>query len=122
MKGSRRTEILRLLGLARRAGLVVFGTEAVRGAIRQGDARLVLMAEDASASQLDKVRRTLVNRPIPQARLGDRAMLGAAVGRGPVSVVAVTVASLAERLRAKLGADTVGDANQAEDWRQNAGH
>ena len=115
MDVSRRTEILRLLGLARRAGLVVFGTEAVRGAIRQGEARLVLMAGDASALQLDKVRRTLVNRPIPQARLGDRAMLGAAVGRGPVSAVAVTGASFADEVRLKLdmaGGDVPGEAEE----------
>lgn len=102
MERSRRPEILRLLGLARRAGAVVSGTEAVRGALRQGEARLVLMAEDASASQLDKVRRTLVNRPIPRATLGDRAMLGAAVGRSPVSVVAVTDPSFAKGIAAKL--------------------
>lgn len=109
MTGKRRTEVLRLLGLARRAGVVVSGTEAVRGAIRQGEARLVLMAEDAAAPQLEKMRRTLINRPIPQACLGDRATLGAAVGRGPVSAVAVTGDSLAGQVRSKLGM-TSGEA------------
>jgi ribosomal protein L7Ae-like RNA K-turn-binding protein len=122
MERGRRAEALQLLGLARRAGGVVSGTDAARRSVRKGEARLVLMAGDASDVQLDKVRNILKNRPIPWGTLGDRATLGAAVGRGPVSVVAVTVASLADRLRAELGTDTAGEANQAEDWRQNAGH
>ena len=69
---NRRNNVYRLLGLARRAGAVAPGTEAVRRAIRVGEARLVLMAGDASRTQLDKIRRTLHDRPIPQAHLGNR--------------------------------------------------
>ena len=93
-----------LLGLARRAGGVAPGTEAVRRAIREGEARLILMARDASSVQLDKIRTTLHDRPIPQVILGDRNMLGAAVGLAPLSAVAVTDAGLAERLLEELGA------------------
>ena len=115
MNESRRTDIFRLLGLARRAGAVVSGTEAVRGAIRQGEARLILMADDASSGQLDKVRRTLMNRPIPRANLGDRAILGAAVGRAPVSVVAVTGASFAEQIQRMLDTPGGGVPCEAEE-------
>lgn len=103
MEGSPGTEVLRLLGLARRAGAVVPGTDAARRVIRAGEARLILMAGDASSVQLDKIRSVLKNRPIPRGTLGDRATLGAAVGRGPTSVVAVTSASFAEQLQRKLG-------------------
>ena len=115
MDGSRRTDALRLLGLARRAGAVVSGTEAVRGAIRQGEARLILMAEDASVPQMDKVRRTLRNRPVPQVILGDRAILGAAVGRAPVSAVAVTGVSFAKELQRKLNFEGGGAPGDAEE-------
>ena len=115
MDKKRRTEVLRLLGLARRAGAVVSGTEAVRGVIRQGEARLILMAEDASSPQLQKVRRTLKNRPVPWGSLGDRAILGAAVGRAPVSAVAVTSASFADQIQLKLGVDGSGVPGEAEE-------
>ena len=107
---SRRNKVYRLLGLARRAGAVAPGTEAVRRAIRVGEARLVLLAGDASRTQLDKIQTTLHERPIPQAHLGDRSALGAAVGLAPVSAVAVTSAPLAERVMAELDAleDTRG--------------
>ena len=105
MERGRRAEALQLLGLARRAGGVVSGTDAARRCVRAGEAHLVLVAGDASSVQLDKVRNAMRNRPIPWGTLGDRATLGSAVGRGPVSAVAVTTPSLAERLRAQLGLD-----------------
>ncbi len=97
------SSVYQLLGLARRAGAVAHGTEAVREAIRSGEAKLVVLAADASPAQLDKIRRTLGNRPVPQASLGDRAALGVAVGVAPVSAVAVTNASLADRVSVELG-------------------
>jgi ribosomal protein L7Ae-like RNA K-turn-binding protein len=93
---------LRLLGLARRAGAVAPGTEAVRRAIREGKARLILFAKDASSVQLEKIRTTLHDRSIPRAVLGDRTALGAAVGFARLSAVAVTDRSLADRLVAEL--------------------
>ena len=75
---SRGPRVFRLLGLARRAGGVAPGTDAVRRAIREGEAQLILMAGDASSVQLDKIRSTLHDRPIPQVILGDRNTLGAA--------------------------------------------
>lgn len=107
------SRVYQLLGLARRAGAVAHGTEAVREAIRNGEARLVVLAADASPAQLEKVRRTLGNRPVPQASLGDRAALGVAVGVAPVSAVAVTNASLADRVSVELG--HVGPARSADE-------
>jgi len=97
-----------LLGLARRAGGAVPGTEAVREAVREGRARLVLLAADASPAQLDKVERTLAGRPAPRVSFGDRSGLGAALGRRPISAVAVTQASLAQRIMAELNMGVEG--------------
>lgn len=110
-RGGRAEEALRLLGLARRAGSVAPGTDAARRAAREGEARLILMARDASSVQLEKVRSVLNNRPIPWAILGDRATLGAAVGLGPISALAVTADSFADALRRKLG---IGERDTAE--------
>jgi ribosomal protein L7Ae-like RNA K-turn-binding protein len=90
------------LGLARRAGGVAPGTDAVRRAIREGEAQLILIAGDASGVQVKKIRTTLGNRAIPQVILGDRDTLGAALGLGPLSAVAVTHGALAEKLAGQL--------------------
>ena len=100
---SRASNVHQLLGLARRAGAVVPGTAGVRDAIRSGDAKLVLLAGDASPVQLAKIRRTMEGRPVPEASLGSRAELGAALGHDPISAVAVTSAPLADRMAAELG-------------------
>jgi len=56
------------------------------------------MARDASGVQLNKIRKELNSRSIPQVTLGDRATLGAAIGKAPVAAIAVTDESLATRL------------------------
>lgn len=111
-KGTTR-DALSLLGLARRAGKVAGGTAAVRQAIREGRVALVIMAEDASRTQLDKVRSTIHNRTIPQVYLGDRNTLGAAVGLAPLSAVAVTHAELATKLAAELQEPVGGSGTDA---------
>ncbi|MBT7690850.1 MAG: hypothetical protein HN750_02405 [Gemmatimonadales bacterium] len=59
---------------------------------------------------MDKVRKLMVKRPIPQAVLGDRATLGAAIGKGPTSAIAVTDESFA-----KLLLDYLEAASEVED-------
>lgn len=108
------SRVMQLLGLARRAGAIAPGTEAVRDAVRGGRARVVLLAGDASQAQLDKIGRTLNERSVPRARFGDRTMLGAAVGLAPLSAVAVTNPSLAEQVVAELGDTLLSDSIAAE--------
>lgn len=110
---SRTASALRLVGLARRAGAVAPGTEAVRRAIREGEAQLILMASDASSVQLDKIRKTLKEKPIPQLYLGNRNALGEAVGLAPLSAVAITAGPLAKRLIEELPGGTA-DSGVAE--------
>jgi len=88
----------------------VVGTDAVRQAVRGGEARLVLMAGDASPVQLEKIEKALSKRPTPWASLSDRATIGAAVGRAPVSAVALTGASLAGQISAELSDLVVSDS------------
>ena len=110
---TRRSSALRLLGLARRAGAIAPGTESVRRAIRDGEALLILMAEDASSVQLKKIGTTKDDGSIPRVTLGDRATLGAAVGMAELSAVAVTQASFANRLVEELEGSESEDGTDA---------
>jgi ribosomal protein L7Ae-like RNA K-turn-binding protein len=100
---SRRAEALAFLGLAQRAGAVVKGTEATRLALRRGDARLVILAGDGSRTQLDKVVPLAQARGVPCRTLGDRATLGAALGSGPLTAVAVTRSGFAAKIGTMSG-------------------
>lgn len=95
---SRRAEALALLGLAQRAGAVVKGTQATRLALRRGDAKLVILADDGSRAQLDKVVPLAQSRGVPCMNLGDQATLGAAIGSGPLTAVAVTRSGFGKRI------------------------
>lgn len=91
-------EDLSFLGLANRAGAVERGTEAARQALRRGEACLVLVARDSSEQQKQKVIKLSRAQGVPNVEIADRAALGAAVGRGPLTAVAVTDASFASEL------------------------
>ena len=85
-----------MLGLAQRAGGVERGVDATRRAVREGRARLVLIAGDASAGQLKKITGLLEHRPVPQRQVAGQEALGAALGVGPTSAVAITRGDFAE--------------------------
>jgi ribosomal protein L7Ae-like RNA K-turn-binding protein len=95
--------VLRLLGLAARAGAVLPGTERVREAARAGSLHFVLVAADASANSRGKLRSVLSARGVEHVIAFDRDRLGAAVGRAPLSAVGITSDSLAGRIRSLLG-------------------
>lgn len=89
--------LLDLLGLAARAGSVVFGTDGVRRGIREGGVGFVLLAEDGSPTQHRKLVPLLEAKGVPYRILLDQERLGAAIGRAPVSAVGLTGQSFARR-------------------------
>lgn len=96
--------MLRLLGLARRAGGLVPGVDAARQTVESGDARLVVVAEDASPAQLRKVTGLAVARGVPLRIVADRARLGQAVGLPLASAMAIKTEGIAEELLRRLPA------------------
>ena len=81
----------------------MYGTGSTRRALKEGRARLVLLAQDASETQRDKVMKLLRHGKTPRATLGTRQALGLAVGSAPVSAVAITDREFAKELVARLG-------------------
>ncbi len=96
------TEALALIGIAARAGAIVFGTQRVREASRDGLLHLAIIATDAAANSVDRVVPALQARGVPVAAAFDRDRLGAAIGRAPVSAIGVTDGNLARRLNGML--------------------
>ena len=95
-----------LLGMARRAGALAYGTGSTRRALKEGRARLILFAQDASETQREKVMKLLRHGRTPRATLGTREALGSAVGRAPVSAIAVTDREFAKELVVRLGLES----------------
>lgn len=115
---------LQALGLARRAGRAVVGAGAIREAAADGDLQLVVLAGDATDNALGRLRGALERSGAARVRLGSRAELGSALGRGPVAAVGVTDRGLAERIR-RLAAGRAGSGRdgpgRADERRRTAG-
>ena len=96
---------LRAVGVARRAGCVAVGTRAVREAGRERRLSAILLARDASPNSRERLERVRDRSGAEIVTCGDRASLGAAVGRGPVAALGVTERGLAEMVLATIQAD-----------------
>ena len=102
--------VLSLVGLAHRAGAVARGIDATRRALRRKEAKLVLIAGDASATQVEKIVGLLRHGDVPYERLSDREGLGAALGSAALSAIAVNDASFAEQVLRRLPSEEGGRA------------
>lgn len=112
---------LGFLGLAHRAGAVIRGTEAVRTALRAGDAKLVLLASDAAPGQIAKLSGLLEHRDVPSAVIATREELGGALGGPPLTAVALGPSTFAQRLLDELTADSGTEAGP-ETQEENGTH
>lgn len=90
--------ITQMLGLAMRAGCVVTGEERVVQKIRSGQAKLVLIANDAGFHTKKKLTDKTNYYDVPLLNYFDRRTLGQALGKGERVTVAVTDTGFAAQL------------------------
>lgn len=99
---------LSFLGIAKKAGLLAIGSEATAISARQGKARLIITATDASAGS---VRRATANAKAAEIECiavpYTRFEIGNITGRGSPGVLAILDKGLAEGFKGKL-ANTTG--------------
>ena len=86
---ARDRSVLQLVGLARRAGFAVVGTQAVRDAARRGELSVVVVAEDATDNARKRLRALVEQPDLEVVTGGTRSGLGRAVGRPEVVVVGI---------------------------------
>ena len=83
-------KVFGMLGLARRAGKIIFGSDAAEKAVRGGRAQLVIMAEDAS----DRTKKLMGNKcksfSVPLYVFSNAGELGNKIGKSDMSVLAVS--------------------------------
>ncbi|MGP4080187.1 YlxQ family RNA-binding protein [Pseudalkalibacillus sp. R45] len=88
-----------LLGLANRAGKCVSGEELVVKEIRQQRAKMILLAEDASANTRKKLIDKCSYYQVPYYIVPNRYELGNAIGKEQRVTVAVIDNGFAEKLK-----------------------
>jgi ribosomal protein L7Ae-like RNA K-turn-binding protein len=98
---------LNMIGIAKRAGRAVSGAYQVEDAVRRRQARLVIVAEDASDNTRKHISDMCRYRKIPWAAAGEKAVLGKAVGQEERTCLAVTDAGLAEAVIRLMGEEGI---------------
>ncbi len=88
----------RFLGMACRAGRLIFGSDAVERGMRSGEVVLAILAEDAGPNTKDKIGRLSAFYGIPLIAAGDRQTLGHWTGRDARVAVGVVDEGFANRL------------------------
>lgn len=87
-----------LLGLAMRAGKVVSGDELVQKAVRLQQAKLVVIAADASANTKKRLYDKCTHYDIRQLEYGTMRQLGHSVGKNERAALAVIDAGFVKGL------------------------
>ncbi|MFF5993356.1 MULTISPECIES: YlxQ family RNA-binding protein [unclassified Lysinibacillus] len=94
--------ILQLLGLAARARKVISGEELVIKEIRSGNAKIVLLASDASANTSKKLTDKCTYYNVELHVFGDRYDLGHATGKEARVALAITDSGFAKKMSSLL--------------------
>lgn len=102
----KKDKTLSFLGLARKAGKIASGEFQTEEAVKKRRAQLVILAEDASDNTKKKFRSMCEFRQIPVFWFSDKGRLGAAVGCGERSSLAVLDPGFAEVIIKALKQDT----------------
>lgn len=105
------SKLLNLLGIARRAGHVIIGFDAVKAALTASRAHIVLLAADRSAKTEKELRYTAQNSPCPIVVIdADKAQIAHALGmQKPVAVAATDDRGFAAAMQKACRTDTKED-------------
>lgn len=92
-------KVAQMLGLAMRARKLITGEELVVSAVRSNQAKLVIIASDASANTAKKVTDKCSHYHVPCHQLSTRYDLGRAIGKDARVTMAITDSKLAESIQ-----------------------
>lgn len=90
-------KLLSMLGLSARAGRLVSGVQAVEIALKKGEAKIVIVDDDASEGTKKQMTDACLHRKTPLITVS-ASSLGDAIGKPGRMIAAVTDNSFAERI------------------------
>ena len=96
-------KIINLLGMGRKSGQVVSGSNAIIAALRSNtDLSLVIITKDISTAIAEKIKVLSERHQVNCSQLFSKDLLGQILGKGERSVVAVQAGALAEAILIEL--------------------
>lgn len=91
-----------LLGICQKAGKLCGGEQACEAAVRNGSAKLVLLAVDASENTVKKFENQTAYYSVELRRIGQKQELGALLGKAERAVLAIADEGFSEKLKQYL--------------------
>ncbi len=89
------------LGMAQKAGKAASGDVAVRGALKSGKAKVLVLAADAAPNSKKEMRYLAEQAGVPVLELLSRAELGYAIGKAQRAAIAIIDSNFANMLLKK---------------------
>ncbi|SEN33829.1 Ribosomal protein L7Ae [Paenibacillus sp. OV219] len=102
MTMTKKHKALSLLGMAMRAGKLVTGDETVLKAVKQGKAKIVIVAADASDNTKKKFRDKCATYNVKLIEAFDRITIGEAIGKSERVLLGVTDAGFSKSILQSL--------------------
>ena len=97
-----RDRVMQMVGLAKKAGRCVSGEFKTEEAIKKLDARLVIIAEDASEQTKKHFTDMCRYREIPICLYGSKQQLGKFTGKELRAAAAITDSTFAQKIEAMI--------------------
>lgn len=91
-------KIYGLIGICQKAGKLASGELACELAIKNNEAYLVILADDASKNTNKRFNDKCNYRKVPQVVYGTKESLGSAIGKATRASIAITDKKLAEKI------------------------
>lgn len=102
-------KIYGLLGLARRAGKISFGTESAKETIERNKAKLVIVAEDCSDRTKKNFELMCENNGIPIRIYGTIEEISKSIGQNNKAVIVIKEENFAREILKKIdGGEIIG--------------
>ncbi|MBE5806517.1 MAG: 50S ribosomal protein L7ae [Clostridiales bacterium] len=104
-----KTKILGLLGLARRAGKIVSGADAVKEAYMKKKLKLVILSEDASERTKSNFYNLIDRQFVNICEFSTMDELGHIIGKTPKAVIGIKDINFAKEIIKNInGGDVIG--------------
>lgn len=96
------SKILNYLGIARRAGFIVMGTDAVLDNLRYEKIKMIFLANDSSVATIEKVEKKGIYYHIPVIKKYSTDELSKALGAGNIKVIGIKDPGIIKAIKVEL--------------------
>ncbi|MFA5523362.1 MAG: ribosomal L7Ae/L30e/S12e/Gadd45 family protein [Tissierellales bacterium] len=82
-------KLLSMLGIGRRAGLIISGEMGCTQSLKEGKSKLLILAYDSSNNTKSKFKSLCSQKKVKVIELGLKEELGTSIGKGLTSVISI---------------------------------